>query len=125
MTLTMTPLSLLVTMITLLIGVITQAINTGKVLKWTVPASWMAWLTIVGPFLAGVSTSLGQAKDLSVGVMVNALLNGLIAVSGGAAPGVTVHLAMLAHYHVPRTVAMLRKAANDNAAPEAQQSKAA
>jgi hypothetical protein len=124
MTLTITPLSLAVMLVTMLLGIVHQAINTGKIVKWQVPASWTAWLVIIGPFLAGVSASLASATAFSVDVAVNALINGLETVCSGAVPGVTVHLAVHAHYNVPKMITDMRNKArslraNDNASAEA------
>lgn len=114
----MSSYSVVVTLIALLLGVITQVINTGKLFgQFQVPAQAMVWLLIVAPFLGGVSASLLQAGLLSSATAFSAVIAGITAVVAGSSPGIAVHLAIHAHITVPGIVAALRKpASNDNAA---------
>lgn len=108
--------SLTVVLITLLVGIITQAINSGKILgQFQVPPKVMVWITFILPMLAGFGTSLQQSGKLSVLTAINALIAGLYAVIGGTAPGFVVHAALHSHFNVPKLVAAFRaKPSNDN-----------
>lgn len=114
--------SLLVVLITLIVGVITTTINTGKIAgQFTVPPQALVWLHFVLPMLAGFGTSLQQAGSLTTLTVLNALITGIYAVIGGASPGLVVSAAVHAHFAVPVNVAALRAAlrkapSNDNAA---------
>lgn len=112
----LTPYSVTVVVLSLVVGVITQAINTGKVAgQFQVPASWMVVLGIVAPFLGALTTTLVQAGALSSVSVFDAIVAGILAVTAGAAPGVAVHLALHAHLNVPRLAASFRKPpCNDN-----------
>jgi len=123
---TLSSYGVVVALVSMLLGVITQAANTGKLFgKFTVSPQAMVYLLIVAPFLGGVSASLLQAGALSAASAFYAVIAGVEAVVAGAAPGLAVHAAIHAHLTVPGIAAALRKpASNDNAAA-AQPGKAA
>ena len=109
--------SLLVVLITLIVGVITTTINSGKVLgQFTVSAQMLVWLHFILPMIAGFGTSLQQAGTLTTLTVLNAVITGIYAVIGGASPGLVVSAAVHAHFTVPGNVAALRAALRKPAA---------
>jgi hypothetical protein len=111
----LSPYSLVVLLITLTLAVLHQIQATGKLLgQWNVPPTVVAYALFVGPFVAGIGASLGDAKEFSTLSALNALIAGVRAVVIGAAPGVAVSLGMQAHVTVPQKM-MAMRAANTNA----------
>lgn len=109
--------SLLVVLVTLVVGIITTTINSGKVLgQFQVSPQVLVWLHFVLPMIAGFGTSLQQAGSLSTLNLLNAVITGIYAVIGGQAPGLVVSAGIHAHFSLPKQVAALRAApANTNA----------
>ena len=123
--------SLLVVLVTLIVGILTTAVNTGKIAgQFTVSPQVLVWLHFILPMLAGFGTSLQQAGSLTTLTVLNAVITGIYAVIGGASPGLVVSAAVHAHFSVPANVALLRVAlrkapANTNATAAAEPPKAA
>ena len=114
--------SLLVVLATLIVGILTTAVNTGKIAgQFTVSPQALVWLHFILPMLAGFGTSLQQAGSLTTLTILNAIITGIYAIIGGASPGLVVSAAIHAHFAVPANVALLRAAlrkppSNDNSA---------
>ncbi len=104
---------ILVSTLSMALGVLTQIVQTGKVLgEFTVPPKVMVWLMIVLP---GVSAFYGYLHDqnplvLNASTFFFASISALTAISSGAAPGAVVRVAKLAHFDVPDQMAQARAA---------------
>lgn len=117
---TLTPYTVTVVLITLLVAVLTQVANSGKLLgKFTVSPTAMVWLLMVLPFLAAAGTTLQAAGTLTSVSVFNAVVAGIVAVVSGATPGLAVHAALHAHLVVPKLAASFRKPPSNNNAQAA------
>lgn len=103
-----------VTILSLVLGFVTQGIQSGSILGVaTVPKPWLPFLTIFATFLGGVVsylTGLGSSAQLNSSTVFFAVVTGLTDLLAGSAPGLAIH----AHVVVPAKLRALR-AANDNA----------
>lgn len=119
----LTPYAMLVSVLTLLAGVLTTAINAKTIAGKTIPTNVMVWLMIVAPFVAAVGASFQAAGKLDAVSTWNALVAGIVAVIAGAVPGAALHLGLHAHLEVPKLVQARyrgKPASNDNANATAQ-----
>ncbi|MDE2022201.1 MAG: hypothetical protein KGI71_04825 [Patescibacteria group bacterium] len=116
---TLSTFSIVVPLLSLVIGVGTQAIQTGKLLgQFQLSTAAMMVLTLALPFVGGVSASLTSAGVLTTASVFYAVVAGVLDVVAGSVPGLAVH----AHFVVPAKMAALRAlcaAKTDNAAPKA------
>lgn len=97
---------IVVTLLSLLAGIVTQAQQSGKLFgQFTIPASAMIVVTIAAPFLGGALAYL-QSVAFSTTALYFAAVAGVTAVLAASAPGVAVH----AHFVVPDKMAAIRAA---------------
>ncbi len=97
-----------VLVLSLLLGFVTQMVQTGSIfgLK-TTPQDWLPGLTVLMTFLGGVVAyfaGLGAAFEVNVTTVVYGLAAGVAALLTGSAPGIANH----AHVVVPANVLELR-----------------
>lgn len=105
--LTLTPSMIVVTVLSLVLGIITQMIQTGSFLGIkTTPTTWLPYLTLAATFLGGVVTSLAGAASITAAAVFTAVVAGIQSLLAGAAPGV----AHFAHVVVPQHVMAMRAA---------------
>jgi len=103
----MSTATLIISIATLLVGFVSQAIQTGKVLGIIVtPKAWVPYLTLAASFLAGFIQSIASAATIDAAAIESAVLAGLMALVG-------VTVGVTAHQH------LTARPANDNAAPPA------
>lgn len=96
------------TILSLVLGALTQAVQTGSVAGFMTPKSWLPWLTIATSFLGG---AVGYLSGLSPLVLDGASIfyavaAGVTALLSGTIPGIVVH----AHFTIPRQIAAWRAA---------------
>lgn len=110
----MTPVTLpvaIVIVLSLVMGVITQGVQSGNLFGWiVVPKAWLPPLTTAGTFLAGVLAylqGLPSGWAFSGSILFYAAVAGITALLAGAAPGI----AGFAHHVVPRQVVEAKRAA--------------
>jgi hypothetical protein len=102
---TLSAFSVTVTVLSLLVGILTQAVQSGKVFgQFAIPTSAMVWLTLVLPLLGGVVASLTTSGTLTTASIFYAVVQGVGDALVGATPGLAVH----AHFVVPAKLASLR-----------------
>ena len=95
------------TILSLLLGVLTQIVQTGKLFgQWVAPTTWLPELTMAATFLGGM---VGYFSGLSPIVLDGttifyAIAAGIMSLLAGAAPGLAVH----AHVVVPQMAAQAR-----------------
>jgi len=92
----MQPLSTLVVVVTLLslaVGVVNVAVQTGKVLnQWPLPQKALPYFVTLGSFLAGAYTVLAVAPRLDAAAIFFAVVAGVQQLLVAASPGITAHL---------------------------------
>ncbi len=87
----MTTATIIIAILSLVLGYISQAVQTGKFLGIvTVPTTWLPYLTLIGTFLAAFVQSISSATVVNQSTIVAAILAGLAALTG-VTIGVTVH----------------------------------
>jgi hypothetical protein len=93
----LSPAFLTTTLLAALVGALSQAVNTGKLLgQVTVPKPWLPWLGLALSFLLASGVSLGAQPAMTAATFYVAFLAGLgalLANGGGAA----IHSALTAH----------------------------
>jgi hypothetical protein len=107
---TLTTATAVVTILSLLLGFLTQAIQNGKIFGQIVtPKAWLPGLTIAWSFLSAFVAYLTSLQPfvLSATTIFYAVVAGIISMTAGAAPGMAVH----AHYVVPGQRIAMRLAA--------------
>lgn len=95
--------------LSLLLGIVTQVVQTGTLLgRWVTPKSWLPAATIVMPLLSGTVAYLTSQSPLVLNgaTIVYAVAAGVFSLLSGAAPGLAVH----AHVIVPEKVRQIRMA---------------
>lgn len=108
---TLTPSMIVVTVLSLVLGLVTQMVQTGSFLGIkTTPQTWLPYLTLAATFLGGVVTSLAGAAAINAAAVFAAVVAGIQSLLAGAAPGV----AHFAHVTVP---AQIRASRQQPAAP--------
>ena len=89
--------TMVIALLSVLVGYITHSISTGKVFGIkTIPLPWLPYLGLAGAFLTPLTVSISAAAVLSQVAWFNALLAGLIGL-GGFVSGVTGKQAIDAH----------------------------
>jgi|ERR1700679_33557 len=99
-----------VMVLSLLLGVLTQAVQTGAVFgTFITPKAWLPALTIAATFLGGMVAYFSGLSPvvLDANSVFYAVAAGVSALLAGSVPGMAVH----AHYTVPRQVMAWRAAA--------------
>jgi hypothetical protein len=87
----MSTYTVIVAILGILIGFITQAIQTGSFLSIiTIPTTWLPYFSIALTFVGAFSHSLINAGSLTTTTLFNALVAALTALAG-LTVGVTVH----------------------------------
>jgi hypothetical protein len=115
---TLTPPVALVLVLSLVIGTLTQMIQTGSVFGLVVtPKAWLPGLTVLVTFLGGVYAyfaGLGAAFAINGTTLVYGISAGIASLIAGSAPGMAVH----AHSVTPQNILAFRaaKKAADKAA---------
>jgi hypothetical protein len=92
-----------------LLGLITQMIQTGTFLgQWVTPKSWLPTLTVLATFFGGVVSYLTQQTPLVVDgtTVFYAVMTGITTLFAGAVPAIAVH----AHVVIPGQVQAQRAA---------------
>src|SRR5271170_553710 len=103
----MSNMSIWISLISLVVGFITQAVNTGSLFSVvTVPQKWLPYASILGTFLAGFVANISAAASVTQATIMQAVMAGMMALTGTMV-GVT------AHQHMKATPA------NDNAEKKA------
>src|ERR1700730_15078983 len=100
MTPTLTTPTVVVTILSLLLGLGTSLIQTGSIFGIKVdPKTWLPWVTMATTFIGGVLAYLkGQSPlVLSDAVIFYSVIAGLTALMASSAPGLAMH----AHIVVP------------------------
>jgi hypothetical protein len=93
----MSTLSIWITILSIVAGFVSQAVNTGSLFgQVTVPKAWIPYASLLGTFIAGVSGSLVNAGSITSATVGNAVLAGFAALAGTTV-GVTVHQHLKAH----------------------------
>jgi hypothetical protein len=96
----LTTLGVLVTVVSLVVGFVNQAVNQGSILGIvTTPKAWLPYLTILATFFMGAGASLSQAAGVSGSSILAAVLAGfssLVFGAGGIALAHGVHVGKLA-----------------------------
>ena len=111
-TLELSTLTAVVTILNLLVGALTQAQQSGKLLgQWSIPASAMVWIGIVLPLVSGIGAYLGTASAINGTTLFFAVAAGVTDLLASSAAGVAVH----AHLVVPAKMAAMRLARQANA----------
>lgn len=91
----LTPFLIVVMTLSLVIGVLNQLVQSGKILgQWPVSQTALPYVTIAGSFLGGVYgffRSLPTDTALSASIVFYAVMTGLSALLVGAAPGLAMH----------------------------------
>ena len=98
-----------VMILSLVLGVLTQAIQTGTIFGSIVtPKAWLPALTIAATFLGGVVAYFGGLSPVVLNgtTLFYAVAAGVAALLSGTVPGMVVH----AHFTVPRQIAAWRAA---------------
>ena len=94
---TLSTTTIIIALLSVLAGYVTQAINTGSFLGTvTVPKRWLPYLTLLGTFLAAAVAAIVQAPVQNGAAWFNALFAGLMALTGHAA-GATARQSLDAH----------------------------
>ena len=79
----MTTATIIIAILSLVLGYISQAVQTGKFLGIvTVPTTWLPYLTLIGTFLAAFVQSISSATVVNQSTIVAAILAGLAALTG-------------------------------------------
>ena len=102
-----TPAVAIVTVLSVVLGFVTQAVQSGSFLGIaTLPKTWLPDVTLFGTFLGGVVAYLAGLGSfvLSGAVVYYAVMAGLTSLLAGAAPGLAQH----AHVVVPSALKALR-----------------
>ena len=87
----MSTLSIVVMILSLIAGFISQAVSTGALFgQIVVPKTWLPYATLIGTFLAGFIANIAKAGTLNSGNILSAVLAGFMALTGTAV-GVTCH----------------------------------
>jgi hypothetical protein len=87
----MSNMSIWISLGSLIVGFITQAVNTGSLFGVvTVPQKWLPYASLLGTFLAGFIASIGSAASVTSTTLTQAVMAGLMALTGTAV-GVTCH----------------------------------
>ena len=87
----LTPVTIVIALLGVLVGYMIQAINTGKFMGVaTVPQAWLPYLSLGGGFLSAFVTSIQAAPTPDAGAWFSALLAGLLAL-GGVVSGINAH----------------------------------
>ena len=98
-------LTAVTTVLNLLVGALTQAQQSGKILgQWSIPAGWMVAVGIVLPLVSGIGAYLGTASAINATTIFYAVAAGVTDLLASSASGVAVH----AHLVVPAKMAALR-----------------
>ncbi len=113
----MTTTIIIIALIGILLGYITQAVNTGSLFgQVTVPKPWLPYLTLAASFLGASVTSIMQSTTKDSAAWTTALFAGLLSL-GGNTVGVTVKQHLDAHKDVtpakPAPAEIPKAAAND------------
>jgi hypothetical protein len=98
-----------VMILSLILGILTQAVQTGAVFgQFLTPKPWLPWLTIAMTFLGGVVAYFQSLSPVVIdaSTIFYALAMGVSALLASSAPAVVVH----AHFTVPRQIAAWRSA---------------
>jgi hypothetical protein len=98
-----------VMVLSLLLGIVTQMVQTGTVLgQWVTPKSWLPGATLVMTLLGGIVAYLTSQSPLVLNgaTIFYAAAAGVFSLLSGAAPGLAVH----AHVIVPEKVRQIRAA---------------
>ena len=98
-----------VTVLSVLLGILTQMIQTGRFLgQWVTPKAWLPEFTLGATFLGGVVAYLTSQAPLTLNgaTIFYAVMAGVVDLVSGAAPGIAVH----AHIIVPAKLRALRAA---------------
>lgn len=102
----LTPSMIVVTVLSLVLGLVTQMVQTGSFLGIkTTPTTWLPYLTLAATFLGGVVTSLAGAAAINAAAVFAAVVAGIQSLLAGAAPGV----AHFAHVTVPAQIRASRQ----------------
>lgn len=104
--------------LSLLLGAINQAVQTGKILGRVVtPQAWLPWFTAIATVLGGVVSYLASQPTLTLNgsTLLFATMVGLANLVGSSMPGLAVH----ALHVVPQNVLALRAARLAAKAPPA------
>jgi hypothetical protein len=100
-------LTAVTTILNLLVGALTQAQQSGKILgQWSIPPGWMVAVGIVLPLASGIGAYLGTASAVNATTIFYAVAAGVTDLLASSASGVAVH----AHLVVPAKMAALRTA---------------
>lgn len=101
----LTPTTIVIALLAVLAGYITQAVNTGSVFGVaTLPKPWLPYLTLAGLFLSSCVGSIAQAPIKDNAAWFTAVLAGMIAL-GGSATGATIKQQLDAHKRAPTPLA--------------------
>ena len=93
----MTTQVIIATIVSLVVGYVTQAIQTGKLFGIeTVPQAWIPYLTLCGSFLGAFGLSIQGCAIFNKASFLNALFAGFVALMS-AVSGTTIHTHMNAH----------------------------
>jgi hypothetical protein len=105
---TLTTATVVVTILSLLLGILTQIVQSGSLFGIvTVPKPWLPDFTLASTFIGGLVAYLGGQSSLNSSIVFYAVVAGITALLAGAAPGMAIH----AHYVVPAQLRAARKAA--------------
>lgn len=105
----MTTAAIVVAIVSVLAGLLTQVVQSGGSIfgKQIVSPAWLPELVALSTFVGGASAQLASEPDpLSTAGVEQALLAGLLALTSGAAPGI----ARFAHAVVPAHVMEVKRA---------------
>ena len=117
--------TMVIALLSVLVGYITHSISTGKVFGIkTIPLPWLPYLGLAGAFLTPLTVSISAAAVPSQVAWFNALLAGLIGL-GGFVSGVTGKQAIDAHTPTGKGDATTNKQADTAAASPPPQAPAA
>jgi hypothetical protein len=105
--LTVTATTVVIAVLSVLVGFVSQAISTGTFLGVIpLPPAWVPYVTLFGTFLTAFVASIATTSATGSVVWVNALLAGFMALTG-AVGGITAHQ----HISAPK---LTRQAAYDD-----------
>ena len=98
---TLSPTTIIISVLSLLAGYVAQSVNTGLLFgKVVIPQPWLPWLTLVASFLAAFTASIIQAPEQNQVAWFNAALAGFISLMGHSA-GAAARGVVSAHLRVP------------------------